>query len=390
MAFDYLIIGAGFAGCVVARELAEKQGKKCLIIEKRRHIGGNCYDYYDAHGVLIHQYGPHLFHTDDQQVFQYLSRFTDWQQYHHRVLAEIDGQKVPVPFNLNTIDRLFPRQMAQKLQNKLIENYGYDVKVPILKLRKTQDTDLKYLADFVYQKMFVNYTAKQWGCRPEEIAGEVTARVPVFISRDDRYFQDKYQAVPKQGYTRLFENLLDHPNISLLLNTDFKQVCDFNADTGALSFMGKPFDGTLVYTGLIDELFAFKFGELPYRSLQFDLEHLPQDSFQAVTTVNYPNNYDFTRITEFKKINHQQIPGTTIVREYPQDYDSLDAQKNIPYYPVFTEQNQQKYQQYAEYAQSFDNILLIGRLAQYRYFDMDDIVKEALQTCQQYFGLRLS
>ncbi len=383
--YDHIIVGAGFAGCVLARQLAEENNCRVLIIEKRQHIGGNCYDYYDEHGILVHKYGPHLFHTSDAVVFQYLSRFTRWHNYHHRVLAMIDGQKVPVPFNLNTIEMLFPPSLAKTLEQKLVGRFGYDVKVPILELRKEQDADLKFLADYVYEKMFVNYTAKQWGCKPEDIAAEVTARVPVFISRDDRYFQDTYQAIPAQGYTRLFENLLNHKNISIMLNTAYQQIVDFNVASGQLRLMGSNFSGKLIYTGLIDELFEFKFGELPYRSLQFDFEFHPLSSYQQVTTVNYPNNYDFTRITEFKKISGQDIFGSTIIKEYPQDYDSTDENKNIPYYPVFNEENSRKYQQYAEYAKQFENIVLVGRLAQYRYYDMDDIVREALLTFERYF-----
>jgi UDP-galactopyranose mutase len=381
--FDYLIVGAGFAGSVIARELAEKQHKKVLIIEKRNHIGGNCYDYYDEQGILVHKYGPHLFHTSDKKVFQYLSRFTRWLTYQHRVLAEIDGQQVPVPFNLNTIEMLFPKELAQRLETKLVAHFGYDVKIPILELRKEQDVDLKFLADYIYQKMFVHYTAKQWGCKPEEIAAEVTARVPVFISRDNRYFQDTYQAVPRHGYTRLFENMLDHSGISLMLNTDYRQLLQLDQQSKSLRFMGHEFHGRLIYTGLIDELFDYKFGELPYRSLQFDFEYHPQKSFQQVTTMNYPNNYDFTRITEFKKISQQDIFGTTIVKEYPQNYDRCDPQKNIPYYPVFNDENKDNYQRYLDYSEQFSQIVLLGRLAQYRYFDMDDIVKESLHVYQQ-------
>lgn len=382
--FDFIIIGAGFAGSVLAERLAAQQ-KRILVIDKRRHIGGNCYDCFDEHGVLIHQYGPHLFHTDNKAVFDYLGQFTEWRNYQHQVLAFIDGQTVPAPFNLNAIEQLFPAALAEMLTTKLMKIYGYGKKVPILELRQHHDPDLKFLVDFIYEKLFVNYTAKQWGLKPEEIAGEVTARVPVHVSRDNRYFQDRYQAVPKYGYTKIFEGLLKSPHISLLLNTDFKSVMRFDVETGALSLMGSPFQGQLIYTGMIDELFDYRFGEIPYRSLHFDFEHHAVEQFQATTTVNYPNDYDYTRITEFKHISGQTMAGTTIVKEFPQDFDRHDAKKDIPYYPIFTDANAQKYAQYQQYAQGFNNITLVGRLAENRYYDMDDMVARALQVFEEQF-----
>ncbi|MEQ1635086.1 MAG: UDP-galactopyranose mutase [Methylococcales bacterium] len=376
--FDFIIIGAGFAGSVLAERLATRP-KRILVIDKRRHIGGNCYDCFDEHGILIHQYGPHLFHTDNKAVFDYLGQFTEWRNYQHEVLAFIDGQNVPAPFNLNAIAQLFPPAFAETLTAKLMTIYGYGKKVPILELRQQDDADLKFLANFIYDKLFVNYTAKQWGLKPEEIAGEVTARVPVHVSRDNRYFQDRYQAVPKYGYTKIFEQLLKASNISLMLNTDFKSVMGFDVETGALTLFGSPFKGELIYTGMIDELFDYRFGEIPYRSLHFDFEHHPVERYQAVTTVNYPNDYDYTRITEFKHINGQKSTGTTIVKEFPQDFDRHDAKKDIPYYPIFTDANAQKYTQYQQYAEQFKHITLVGRLAENRYYDMDDMVARALQ-----------
>ncbi len=384
--FDYVIVGAGFAGCVLAERLASRRKGNILLIEKRSHIGGNCYDHYDDQGILVHKYGPHLFHTSNAEVFHYLSRFTDWIEYQHRVLAVVDGRKIPLPFNLDSLHRVFPASMARSLENKLIGHYGFDVKVPILELRKQADEELKYLADFIYNKIFLNYTVKQWACSPEEISPEVTARVPVFVSRDDRYFQDKYQVIPRHGYTRLFENLIDHPDIKLMLNTDYREIVRLDADSHRIRCFGHPFEGQLIHTGMIDELFDHRFGELPYRSLKFQFEHLAGDRFQEVTTVNYPQDYDFTRITEFKHITGQRVPGTTIVREYPQDYDRLDARRNIPYYPVFQEENLERYRRYAEFARRFPNLTLVGRLAEYRYFDMDDIVARALEVFQDRFG----
>jgi len=284
--FDTIIIGTGFAGSVLAERLATQQNKRILIVDKRRHIGGNCYDCFDEHGILIHQYGPHLFHTDNKSVFDYLSQFTQWRPYQHEVLAFIDGQKVPVPFNLNSLHAIFPSSLANSLELKLINRFGYGVKVPILELREVDDSELKFLADYIYQKIFLNYTAKQWGKRPEEISAEVTARVPVHISRDNRYFQDKYQAIPANGYTKVFENMLNHPNISLLLNTDYKEIFTIDFDSGKMRFMDGEFKGDFIFTGLIDELFDSRFGELPYRSLDFKFEYFSCDQFQEKTTIN--------------------------------------------------------------------------------------------------------
>jgi len=372
--FDYLIVGSGFAGSVIAERIANVLNKKVLIIEKRNHIGGNCYNYKDENGIIIHKYGPHLFHTNDKQVFDYLSNFTDWNIYHHRVLAFIDGKKVPIPFNFNTIEQLFPSTLAQKLQEKLLNRYQYGSKVPILELKKEQDKDLRFLADFVYEKVFKNYTAKQWNMKPEDIDPEVTARVPVFIGKDDRYFNDKYQAIPKDGYTKIFERMLNHPNIKLMLNTDYKEVIDIDFENKKIYFFGKEFKGKLIFTGMIDELFNYEFGKLPYRSLDLRLETIEKEQFQEVATVNYPNDYNFTRITEFKHIHPAKTEKTTILKEYPKEYKEGDT----PYYPVFTPENRQKYNQYRELLTDFKQIVPVGRLADYRYYDMDDIVKKAL------------
>ena len=384
--FDYIIIGAGFAGSVLAERISREQDKRVLIIEKRNHIAGNCYDYYDEHGILVHKYGPHLFHTSNAEVFNYLSQFTPWINYQHKVLGHVDGQKVPIPFNLNSLDMLFPKSMASSLEQKLIKKYGFDVKVPILELKKENDSELQYLANFIYEKVFANYTAKQWGCRPEDIAAEVTARVPVFISRDDRYFQDKYQAVPKYGYTKLFDKLLEHKNIKLMLNTDYKDIMSFDSKSGAITLFNQPFSGQFIFTGLIDELFDYQLGELPYRSLQFQFEHLQQEFFQDATTENYPEDYDFTRITEFKRISHQTLQGTTIIKEYPQDYKRSIEGQNIPYYPVFNDKNTELFNQYRALSEKFSNIALVGRLAEYRYYDMDDIIERSLQVYKDRYS----
>lgn len=384
--FDVVIVGAGFAGSVFAQKLASEKNKRVLIIEKRRHLAGNCYDFRNEHGVHVHAYGPHLFHTSNSNVFRYLSHFTQWQEYQHRVLASIDGQKVPIPFNLTSIELLFPRNMARSLEKKLVERFGFGEKVPILELNKVDDPELKELADFIYKKVFLNYTTKQWGCTPEDISAEVMGRVPVYISRDDRYFQDKYQVVPKKGYTKLIENMLDNSRIHPLLNTDYKEVLTFNTETGKANLLETEFKGEIIFTGMIDELFDFRFGKLPYRCLDFHFETLEKALFQEVTTVNYPNDYSFTRITEFKHIHDQDLKHTTLLREYPREYRGVEQEADSPSYPVFNEENRSRFEQYQQFASAFGNLTLVGRLAEYRYYDMDDIVARALEVYSQKFA----
>lgn len=378
--FDVVIIGAGFAGAVLAERLASQQNKKVLLVDKRQHVGGNCYDYKDDNGIIIHKYGPHLFHSNLRHVWDYLSQFTEWDIYQHKVLACIDGKPVPIPFNLNTLYEVFPDSMARRMEEKLLDEYEYNSKVPILKLKQSTDKDLQFLADFVYEKIFLHYTMKQWGMKPEEIDGAVTARVPIFIGRDNRYFNDEYQGVPKKGYTDIFNNMLNHPNIKLMLNTSAKEILELTDDK--IKLMGMPFDGKVIYTGLLDDLFDYKFGELPYRSVDMHFESIPKKDYQDAATVNYPNNYEFTRITEFKKVHYADVPNTTILKEYPQPYKRGE---NTPYYPIFTEKNQEMYAKYAEEAKKYNQLILVGRLAEYRYYDIDDMVERALQIYENEF-----
>ena len=371
--FDVVIIGAGMAGAVLAERFAA-HGKKVLVIERRQHVAGNCYDELDANGILIHKYGPHLFHTDDAQIWEYLSRFTQWHLYFHRVKAVIDGKPVPIPFNFNTLREVFPASLADKLEAALLKNFEYGKKVPILELKKSADADLQFLADFVYEKIFLHYSEKQWGLSPEKIDGAVTARVPIFVGRDDRYFNDRFQAVPARGYTRLIANMLDHKNIKLLLNTDFHEVMELRGDF--IYLFRKRFKGRLIYTGQLDELFNKKFGTLSYRSIDMKFETVDAENFQAAPVVNYPNNYDFTRITEFKQIHPAQTPRTTILKEFPQEYV---AGKNEPYYPIFTDEARATYKKYSAELAKFKNITAVGRLAEYRYYDIDDVIKRALE-----------
>ncbi|KIM10965.1 MAG: UDP-galactopyranose mutase [Sulfuricurvum sp. PC08-66] len=375
MFFDYIVVGAGISGAVFAHKIATQLNKKVLIIEKRNHIGGNCYDKKDENNILRHIYGPHLFHTNNKTVVDFLSQFTSWSIYNHEVLAYIDGAMVPIPFNLNTLYKVFSPELASRIEKKLLEQYAYNTKIPILELKKSNDKDLQFLADFIYEKIFVNYTAKQWGMKPEELDSAVTARVPVFIGRDNRYFNDTYQMLPEEGYTALFNKMLDHPNIKQMLNTDFGEVMRLD-DAGKLFFLDQPFEGHLVYTGQIDELFGYKFGELPYRSVRMAFESVDAEFYQTAATENYPNSYDFTRITEFKRIHPVNSSKTTILKEYPQPYV---RGQNTPYYPIFTQAIQERYNQYQAHAKNFKNITLVGRLAEYKYYDMDDMVESALE-----------
>ena len=378
--YDVLVVGAGYAGAVAARALAEK-GKRVLVLERRSHVAGNAYDRPDEAGVLIHQYGPHIFHTNNKTVFDWLSRFTQWRDYQHRVVADIpDGQggrlRYPVPFNLTSLETAFGTEEGRRLGEKLIAAYGAEKKVTILELRQNPDPEIASLADYVYEHVFVHYTMKQWGQTPEEIDPNTTARVPVFLSRDDRYFQDTYQGMPLEGYTPMFEKMLDHPNITVELGTDALKRLELSGEQILVD--GEAFAGPVIYTGQADELFGFRFGPLPYRTLDFDFETLSQDDFQGYGTVNYTVDEAFTRITEFKHLTGQILPGvTTIVREYSKAYSG--AQDETPYYAIINPENNALYAKYQQEAGKFGNLYLLGRLAEYKYYNMDAIAARALE-----------
>lgn len=386
--YDALIVGAGYAGAVTARRLAEDGGKKVLVLERRDHVGGNAYDTPDEEDIVIHVYGPHIFHTNDKRVYDYLSRFTKWRDYQHTVVADIpDGKggrmRFPVPFNLDSLEIAFGPQEGKRLGDKLVAAYGPEKKVTILELRQNPDPEIAAIADYVYEHVFVHYTMKQWGQTPEEIDPATTARVPVFLSRDPRYFQDKYQGMPAEGYTPMFEKMLDHPGITVELGTDALKRLEL-AD-GVIKLDGQAFDGTVIYTGQADELFSFRFGPLPYRTLDFQFEiHGRMDGndedeyfYQSHGTVNYTVDEDFTRITEFKHLTGQKTRWeTAIMKEYSRAYTG--AQGEIPYYAIINSENNALYARYADLAAQYPNLHLLGRLAEYKYYNMDAIAARAL------------
>ena len=352
--FDYLIVGAGYAGNVLAERLARGSGKHVLLVDRRPHIGGNAYDHYNNDGILVHKYGPHIFHTNSKDVFDYLSRFTLWRQYQHKVLASVDGQLVPIPINLDTVNRLY----GMELSSFQMEEWLASRAEPRAEVRTSEDVVVSKVGRELYEKFFRGYTRKQWGLDPSELDAQVTARVPTRTNRDDRYFTDVYQAMPKNGFTRMFENMLAHPNIRIMLNTDYRDVRD------ALPYR------ELIYTGPVDEYFNMEFGKLPYRCLDFKHETLNQPQYQPVAVVNYPNDYEFTRVTEFKHLTGQEHPKTSIVYEYPRA-------EGDPYYPIPRQENADIYKQYQALANE-TGVHFVGRLATYKYYNMDQVVAQAL------------
>ncbi|MBD1835492.1 UDP-galactopyranose mutase [Cyanobacteria bacterium FACHB-472] len=353
--FDYLIVGAGFAGSVLAERLASQAGKKILIVDKRSHIGGNAYDHYNDEGILVHKYGPHIFHTNSRQVFEYLSNFTEWRSYEHRVLASVDGQLVPIPINLDTVNKLY----GLNLTSFQLEEFFASVAEKKEYIRTSEDVVVSKVGRELYEKFFRGYTRKQWDLDPSELDKSVTARVPTRTNRDDRYFTDTYQAMPLHGYTRMFEKMLSHPNIKIMLNTDYREIQQI-----------MPYR-EMIYTGPVDAYFDFRYGKLPYRSLEFKHETLNQPNHQPTGTVNYPNEQLYTRITEFKYLTGQEHPKTSLVYEYPRA-------EGDPYYPVPRPENAEVYKKYKELADATPSVHFVGRLATYKYYNMDQVVAQAL------------
>ena len=375
---DAIIIGAGFAGATVANVLANK-GKNVLIIDKRDHIGGNAYDYVEE-DILIHKYGPHIFHTNSKEVFDYLSNFTEWYKYEHKVLGHVDNKLVPIPFNFKSIEECLPEK-AEKLIELLKKDYGEGKKVPIMELLSNENEDIRHLANYIYEHVFKYYTMKQWDMKVEELDSAVSARVPVNTSYDDRYFNDTYQYMPKEGYTKLIEKMLDNEHIEVLLGTNVTDI--LKLEDGTIYYNGEVFEGDVYYTGALDELFEYKHGELPYRSLDLILERL-NGTFQDAATENYPeNDVKFTRITEYKHFMEVEPKGVTYIHtEYPFPYRRNGEVGNVPYYPIIKDENQALYETYVKEASKYPKLHLIGRLAEYKYYNMDAIVLKALEMCK--------
>ena len=352
----FLIIGAGFAGSVCARELAEA-GHQVLVVDRRDHIAGNAFDVKDEYRILIHQYGPHIFHTNSERIFNYLSQFTQWRPYEHRVRGVVNGQEYPFPINRDTLNQLYDLDLSEEQAAEYFEK----VREPKAKVLTSEDVVLNSVGRDLYEKFFLNYTKKQWGLDPSQLKAGVAARIPTRTNTDDRYFTDTYQAMPLHGYTAMFENMLNHPNITVKLSTDYRD----------LLAQGVEYDH-LIYTGCIDEFYDYKFGKLPYRSLRFEHQHLENtEQYQSVGTINYPNDFEFTRITEFKHLTGQQHPATSIVREYP-------TAEGDPYYPIPRDENEALFKKYKSLADCEKNVTFVGRLAEYRYYNMDQVVGAAL------------
>jgi UDP-galactopyranose mutase len=363
--FDYLIVGAGFAGSVLAERLANGSNKKILICDLRPHIAGNAYDFYNEAGILIHKYGPHIFHTNSKEVFDYLSNFTEWREYQHRVLAMVDGMLLPIPINLDTINKLY----GLNLTAFEVEDFFKKVAEPCEKILTSEDVVVSKVGRELYEKFFRNYTRKQWGLDPSELNASVTSRVPTRTNRDDRYFTDVYQAMPKHGFTKMFEKMLSHPNIKIMLNCDYREIVN------EINYR------EMIYTGPIDAFFNFRYGKLPYRSLEFKHETHDIEQFQPAPVVNYPNEQPYTRITEFKYLTGQEHKKTSIVYEFPQA-------EGDPYYPIPRKENNDIYTQYKLLAEARPDVHFVGRLATYKYYNMDQVVAQALTTYGKIVGLK--
>ncbi|MDP9369061.1 MAG: UDP-galactopyranose mutase [Chloroflexota bacterium] len=353
--FDYLVVGAGYAGSVLAERLASQDDRKVLVVDKRSHIAGNAYDHYDDAGILVHKYGPHIFHCNAPEIHAYLSQFTAWRPYQHRVLASVDGQLVPIPINLDTVNKLY----GMNLTAFQMEEFLASVAEPRERILTSEDVVVSKVGKDLYKKFFRGYTRKQWGLDPSELDAAVTARIPTRTNRDDRYFTDTYQTMPLHGYTRMFEKMLAHPNIKVMLNTDYREIEPFI-----------PYR-EMIYTGPVDAFFDYRYGKLPYRSLEFKFETHDTPVYQQTGTINYPNDEAYTRITEFKYLTGQEHPKTSIVYEYPRA-------EGDPYYPVPRPENNERYKQYQALAEQTPNVHFVGRLATYKYYNMDQVVAQAL------------
>lgn len=364
--FDYLIVGAGFAGSVIAERLASQAGARVVLIDRRNHIGGNAYDHHNEAGLLIHQYGPHIFHTNSERVFSYLSQFTDWRPYEHRVLARVDGQLLPIPINRTTINGLYGLDLQTEEE---CDAFFASRAEPVEHCRTSEDVVVSKVGRELYEKFFRGYTRKQWGLDPSELDAQVTARIPTRTNTDDRYFTDTFQAMPLHGYTRMFQRMLSHPNIKVMVQTDYREIRD-----------EIPYR-ELIFTGPIDEYFDYCYGKLPYRSLEFRHEVRDVERVLPVAVVNYPNENDYTRVTEFKHLTGQEHPKTALVYEFPRA-------KGDPYYPIPKPECTALYNRYKTLAEATPSVTFVGRLATYKYYNMDQVVAQALATFEKVIASR--
>ena len=384
---DVIIVGAGFAGSVLAERFAN-DNKKVLIIDKRNHIGGNMYEEFRNNGVRVHKYGPHIFHTNDKEVFEYLKKFTSFFFYEHRVMGYIDGEYVPIPFNFKSLELLFPSDQVEIIKEKLLSKYKEQKKVSILDLLNDSDEIINTFGKYVYEKVFVNYTAKQWNVPISEVDTSVINRVPVILGYDDRYFSDIYQAMPRNGYNEIFENMLDSENIEIKLNTNALDVLKVDVNNKKIYYNNKEFKGIVIYSGPLDELLDYSYGPLPYRSLDLVFEDIQDNYYQPSSVVNYPNTEKFTRITEFKYLSNQIVKdNTTILKEYPLTYDYKNK-GHVPYYAIFNNDNLSLYNKYYNSIKDIDNLYLCGRLAEYKYYNMDAVVRRALDLYEKIEGVK--
>lgn len=380
---DYLVVGCGLSGSVVARHLAE-HGYKVVIWERRNHIAGNMHDYVDSHGILVHQYGPHTFHTKKKEIYNYVCRFSEWNPYRLVCMTEIDGITTPTPFNFQTIDDFFAPDHAQKLKEEIKSSFGYRETATILEVMHHKNPMIREYGQFLFDKDYSLYTAKQWGIPPSKIDQSILKRVPLRFSYDNGYFDDEYQVMPQKGYTEFFKNLLNHPNIIVELEIDAFTRLSVAKNGTTLLLDGHPCPCPVIYTGALDELFDCVHGSLPYRSLKFDWKYDDIEGKQIAPVIAYPQAEGYTRIVEYKKLPYQQVRGTSYALEYPLPYQS--GRKEEPYYPILTDDSRRLYEVYKEMANRIDNLYYCGRLADFRYYNMDQALERALELCKLFFS----
>lgn len=374
MEYDYIIVGAGITGITAAEQLANVYDKKVLLIDKNDHIGGNCYDYYDESGILVHKYGPHIFHTNNEEVYSYLSLFTTWNVYNHKLVCNINNTVIPVPFNLISIDKTM-QDDNQKITTALLTEYIVNDTLPLDKLKESKNPDIQKLVSYVNENIYTPYVKKIYGVDPEKICEVDGVNINITISYDCRYYQDKYQAVPSNGYTSMFENMLSNHNINILLEHDYNDIISIDLENKKVYFNDEEYTGQLIFTGMIDEFFNYCYGKLPYRSIVYMNETVDQIHFQENASIIYPNYYHFTEITEYKYITGQHARNTTIQFAFPTDYNPKYDETNIPYYPIITEENMELFRKYEKLTEKFPQITFMGRLCNYKHLNMDEAVQ---------------